>query len=62
MWAFADTLHGRGGDSAHFSAKFISLFLTTQDKAELAKFLGISFRVFITAFDKLGAKKQETFS
>jgi hypothetical protein len=57
VWAFADTLHGRGEDSANFSAKFIPLFLTTHGKANLANFPGISSRAFITAFDKNGRKK-----
>ena len=54
MWAFADT-HGLFGvDSANFAAVFLPLLLTTHGKANLAKFPGISFRVFVTEFDKNG--------
>ena len=54
VWAFADTPGLRGVDSANYAAVFLPLLLTTHGKANLAKFPGISFRVFITAFDKNG--------
>ena len=54
VWAFADTSGGRGVDSASYAAGFLPLLLTTHGKANLAKFPGISFRVFVTEFDKNG--------
>ena len=57
VWAFADTSGGRGVDSASYAAGFLPLLLTTHGKANLAKFPGISFRVFVTVFDKNGRKK-----
>jgi len=48
-----------GGDSTNAAAVFFPYILTTQRKENLAKFPGISFPVFITAFDKNG--KQEAF-
>ncbi len=54
VWAFADTPGLFGVDSANYAAVFLPLLLTTHGKANLAKFPGISFRVFITAFDKNG--------
>lgn len=59
MWAFADTPGLLGVDSANYAAVFLPLLLTTHGKANLAKFPGISFRVFTTAFDKNG--KLEAF-
>ena len=59
VWAFADTPGLFGVDSANYAAVFLPLLLTTHGKANLAKFPGISFRVFTTAFDKNG--KQEAF-
>ena len=52
VWAFADTFGGQGVDSASYAAVFLPLLLTTHGKANLAKFPGISFRVFVTEFDK----------
>ena len=43
-----------GVDSANYAAVFLPLLLTTHGKANLAKFPGISFRVFVTEFDKNG--------
>ena len=54
MWAFADNPGLFGVDSASYAAVFLPLLLTTHGKANLAKFPGISFRVFTTAFDKNG--------
>ena len=54
MWAFADTPGLFGVDSANYAAVFLTLLLTTHGKENLAKFPGISFRVFTTAFDKNG--------
>ena len=59
VWAFADTPGLSGVDSANYAAVFLPLLLTTHGKANLAKFPGISFRVFTTAFDKKG--KLEAF-
>ena len=59
VWAFADTPGLLGVDSANYAAVFLPLLLTTHGKANLAKFPGISFRVFTTAFDKNG--KLEAF-
>ncbi len=50
MWAFADTPGLRGVDSANYAAVFLPLLLTTHGKANLARFPGISFRVFVTEF------------
>ena len=61
MWAFADTPGLRGVDSANYAAVFLPLLLTTHGKANLAKFPGISFRVFVTEFDKNG-KNQLRFA
>ena len=41
-------------DSANYAALFLPLLLPTHGKANLAKFPGISFRVFVTEFDKNG--------
>ena len=54
VWAFADTPGLFGVDSANYAAVFLPLLLTTHGKANLAKFPGISFRVFLTEFDKNG--------
>lgn len=54
VWAFADTPGLFGVDSANYAAVFLPLLLTTHGKANLAKFPGISFRVFVTEFDKNG--------
>ena len=54
VWAFADIPGLRGVDSANYAAVFLPLLLTTHGKANLAKFPGISFRVFVTEFDKNG--------
>lgn len=54
VWAFVDTPGLRGVDSANYAAVFLPLLLTTHGKANLAKFPGISFRVFVTEFDKNG--------
>ncbi len=51
---FADTSGLFGVDSASYAAVFCPLLLTTHGKANLAKFPGISFRVFVTEFDKNG--------
>lgn len=59
MWDFTNIPGLRGVDSADFAAVFLPLLLTTHGKANLAKFPGISFRVFTTAFDKNG--KLEAF-
>ena len=57
--AFANPPGLRGVDSANYAAVFLPLLLTTHGKENLAKFPGISFRVFTTAFDKNG--KLEAF-
>ena len=54
VWAFADIPGLRGVDSANYAVVFLPLLLTTHGKANLAKFPGISFRVFVTEFDKNG--------
>ena len=59
VWDFTNIPGLRGVDSADFAAVFLPLLLTTHGKANLAKFPGISFRVFTTAFDKNG--KLEAF-
>ena len=54
VWAFADNPGLFGVDSASYAAVFLPLLLTTHGKANLAKLPGISFRVFLTEFDKNG--------
>ena len=46
VWASADTLDGRGGDSANSAAVFFPYILTTQRRENLAKSPGISCDFF----------------
>ena len=47
VWASADTLDGRGGDSANTAAVFLPLIPTTPRKAELTEICG-NFLLFLT--------------
>ena len=46
VWASADFLDGRGGDSANSAAVFFPSILTTQRKENLAKFPENSYDFF----------------